>query len=170
VGVSILENIRNNLSICNVDASEIQSTAGNYNDSGNLIPGSIPSFTTNLCEIGSIKDSIFFTYILFSSFASVENLRALVVKYPLAQIYGFKDFLKNYYPTEISGVDINYSNLLQLVQRERLFQIQLTISKNHDAEHLTHLYFDIEELLKNNGLHCVNQRDTKLIELVKKAN
>ena len=117
--------------------SVIEMTSGNYDDLAELIPAKIPTFTTDFCEVGAYAGVCYFVIILKSELFTKE-LFDMISGYPTSKIYGFKNFLKNYYPKE----NFSYENMMEQIKSEELTQIQF----NFNTTKLT------PELLQDNYL------------------
>lgn len=131
--------------------SDVEMTAGNYDESGNLIEGEIPTITTNFCEIGSYSDICYFTFILYSD-SFDENLFKGIKNYNNCHIYGLKNFLVDYYPK----AGISFAELKRKIGEEEYFQVQFNFRFSSTGRSLDD-YLTISELIEKSGAKVYNQ-------------
>lgn len=152
--IKLITQVRQLLIKSNQQVSELEMTSGNYDNYGNLISAEIPTVTTDLCEIGSYADVCYFVIILKSELFTRE-LFDLISAYPTAKIYGFKNFLENYYPKE----DFSAEELMKKVKSEDLAQIQFDFSTVESTpESLLGVYLRIKLLFEKLNINVENQR------------
>ena len=134
--------------------SDIEMTGSNYDDFGKLIEDKIPTITTENWEIGSYKNLIYLTFIIKSS--SINNsLANLIKKFHNVQIYGFENFNKTLYPSNLKLEEINRE-----IKKEKFFQINLNF-KSIEPEKIFYQYKLITKHLKENNLEIINQLEYK---------
>jgi len=129
-----------------------EKTTGNFDKKGNLIEASIPTVTTEFCEIGSYDDIIYFTFVIYSDSYNkkiIGNLR----DFSNFQIYGFKNFLENLYPKE----NFNFKEFERELKKEEYFQINFDYSVENDVEYLYEQYSKIKNLILDSEVRVVNQ-------------
>ena len=137
---------------------ELEYTSGNYDDKGNLISGSIPTITTNVCEVGIYDDTIYFTFIIFSSDFKKE-LFDYLAQYSNVQIYPFKEFNNTLYPKQ----NFDYSELEQQLKNEKYLQINFNDKyKEYSIEEIVKKYFEYEDVFLKCNIKPINQ-----LELIK---
>ncbi len=133
--------------------SEVEYTYGNYDDNGKLVPGGILTFTTRLCEVGIHKNKFYFVYIINSDSFS-EDLFLKLKKISGLVIYGFKNFKKNYYPSDKS----DFTLVKEKISMEDKFQIQCNFdSKTLSLEKVWGQYCKMRRILINCKASVLNQ-------------
>lgn len=142
------------LELKNQPVTEIEMTASNFDDSGKLIKDQVPTLTTNFCEIGIISGEIcYFTIILRSDFFP-KPLFDLIQYYEGIHIYGFKNFLKDYYPKN----NFSFDKLQEQIKKEPYFQIQFNFNTRElDFEEIFQKYIELKETFSNNEVKVINQ-------------
>jgi len=147
----LVEDIRNALVSSDETVGEVEYTTGNFDDKSNLIAGSIPTVTTDACEIGIYNTTIYFTFIIFSSDFKKELLDILPDN---VQIYPFKYFNSTLYPK--SG--FNYSEFEKQLKHDKYLQINFNDNyKDHSVDHIVKKYFEYKELFKKCDIQLINQ-------------
>jgi len=133
----------------------IEMTSGNYDDSGNLINGDIPTITTDLCEIGIYGDVLYFVVIALSS-TFTENAFDSLRTLPNIRIYGFKEPNKTLYPAPA----FIYGDFKKKTLDDEYLQMQFNYGYGIiDPQGLLNEYHKIKDLLANSGMKVVNQLD-----------
>lgn len=132
---------------------DLEMTAGNYDDSGNLIKAKIPTITTNFCEIGLHDNNLYFVFIIHSNTNNnFNNFFDAVKDFSNVKIYGFKNFNKTLYPI----FDFDYKNFEKEIQKDKYLQIQF----NYDVvspEQAYKEYRKIKNIFIKSGLKVVDQ-------------
>lgn len=137
----------------NNPVGDIEMTAGNFDDFGNLIKTDIPTVTTDLCEIGIYDNTLYFVTIIYSSSFN-ESIFNILKDFPNIKIYGFKNFNKTLYPT----TNFIYKSIEQEILNDKFLQIQFNYAYDSvDPQDLLKEYQKVKGLLINSGLHIVNQ-------------
>lgn len=127
-------------------------TSGNYDDDGNLIAESIPTLTTEYCEIGFYKDSIYFVFIVESSSWS-SNFYTAIKSISNVQLYGLKNFTKNYAFGDTIERDI---------KSDVYFQVQVTFDASATSSSgLLEEYDRIIAIFREYSVQVVNQLEYK---------
>jgi len=136
----------------NEKVSDIEFTTGNYDDKGILINKSIPTITTEFCEIGIYNETLYFVYIIHSKSFN-ENFFDKIIKENV-QIYSFKNFKTNLYPQN----NFKYANFVKKINNEKLLQIQINFDYNKNTIHdIFKHYKNIKKLFIQNDIKVVNQ-------------
>jgi len=132
---------------------DIELTSGNYDNFGNLIKTDIPTITTDLCEVGTFNDVLYFVVIIFSdTFKRVDF--NLLKSFPNIKIYGFKEFNKTLYPT--SG--FVYENFERQLLNDKYLQVQFDYKYDViNPEDLFKEYQKIKHFFMGSELRIVNQ-------------
>ena len=153
----ILSSLRKLLQLHNQSVSEIEITFSNY-DHGEVIAEGVPTITTDLCEIGIYNDTYYFTVILFSDqfskqlFDVVKDLKGI-------HIYGFKNFLVDYYPTS----NFSLRELESQIKKEVYFQVEFSFNfKEINTEEMFRKYTELEKVFKKYKSAVVNQLEVNL--------
>jgi hypothetical protein len=127
--------------------------SGNYSDDGGLIVNKIPTVTTDFCEIGAYSEVCYFTVIMKSDLFSKELL-VLLSEYPSLQIYGLRNFLKNYYPKE----HFDYPEFEKQTRAEEYTQIQFSFDKKElSPKFISDMYQEIKLLFEKENVRVENQ-------------
>lgn len=154
----ILNSLRKLLQSHNQPVSEIKITFGNY-DKGEIIEKGVPTITTDLCEIGIYNNTYYFIVVLYSElfskkrFDEVKDLDGI-------HIYGFKNFLEDYY----SSNNFSFQILENQIKSEVYFQIEFSFSsKEIGAKEMLTKYLELQEVFKNYNLAVVNQLKVNLL-------
>ena len=144
--------------------SDIEMTDGNYDERGDLIENSIPTITTDFCEIGNYDNIVYFTFVLYSSTYD-KKLLDLLKNFLNMQIYGFKDFKTIFYPR----IDFNHENFEKSIKKEKYFQVNFNFNlKDLTLESLYKEYIKIRNIFTKNKVKVVNQLQIDLVEEAKK--
>jgi hypothetical protein len=153
-----IQEIRKVLLASNEIAGELEYTSGNYDNKGNLIPGSIPTITTDVCEIGIYDDTIYFTFIILTSGFKKEFFNYLI-SYQNVQIYPFKDFHNTLYPKP----NFDYLEFEQQLKQDKYLQINFSDSyKEYSTEEIMKKYLEYKDMFKKSGIKPVNQLEDKI--------
>jgi len=137
----------------NEEVSEIEMTSGNYDDDGKLIKGDIPTITTEFCEIGIYKKTVYFVFIIHSDTYSKKVFDSLK-GFSNVQFYGFKNFKDNLYPKS----DFYYKEFEKGIEKDKYFQIQFNYDFNKILPELLHKeYLKIKDILIKNKAGIINQ-------------
>ncbi|TRZ77229.1 DUF3201 domain-containing protein [bacterium] len=112
----------------NEKVSELEMTSGNYDDEGKLIEGTIPTLTTEFCEIGVYNKTIYFVFIIHSDTYSKELFNVLK-KFSNVKFYGSKDFNDTLYPKS----DFQYEEFEEKIKQDKFLQIQF----NYDIQEIS---------------------------------
>lgn len=154
----ILNSLRKLLQSHSQPVSEIEVTFGNY-DQGKVIPEGVPTITTDVCEIGIYNNTYYFTVVLRSElfskhlFDDVKNLESI-------HIYGFKNFLEDYYPSD----NFSFQKLENQIKSEIYFQIEFIFSVNKIiVKEMFKRYLELQEVFKKYELAVVNQLEVNLL-------
>jgi len=132
---------------------EVEYTSGNYDNEGNLIAGSIPTVTTNACEIGAYDDSIYFTFIILASDFKKE-LFDYLIEYKNVQIYPFKDFHNTLYPKP----NFDYLEFEQQLKQDKHLQINFNDKcKEYSIEEIMKKYSEYKGVFSGCNIKPVNQ-------------
>lgn len=123
INIELISKIRRLLIENHHEVSEIEMTSGNFDESGNLIEGEIPTITTELCEIGSYDNTCYFTIILLSNSFN-EKLFEDIKRYEGLHIYGLENFKKDCFPKE----GITFEELKSDLSKEKYAQIQFNFT------------------------------------------
>lgn len=151
-----LKDLRDTLLSNNEVVGELEYTSGNYDDKGNLIPGSIPTITTNICEIGIYDDTIYFTFIILTSDFKKEFFNYIPKN---VQIYPFKDFKNTLYPKP----NFDYSEFEQQIKQDKYLQINFNDNyKEYSIEKIMKKYLKYKEIFIKRDIKPINQ-----LELIK---
>ncbi len=132
---------------------DIEKTFGNYDRNGNLIEYSIPTITTEFCEIGVYSEIVYFTFVIYSDSYNkklFDNLKDL----SNFKVYGFKSFLENF----------NLYEIEDKIKKEKYFQINFDYSSIDNVEYLYEQYSKIKNLILDSGVKVVNQLEVDLTE------
>lgn len=153
IPLDFLKKLKELLSIDDNSVSDIEMTAGNYDDFGNLIKTDIPTITTDLCEIGIFDNTLYFVVIIFSDTFKKIDFDSLKI-FPNIKIYGFKEFKKILYP--ISG--FVYEDFEKEILNDKYLQIQFNYKYNTINEQILFKeYQKTKDFFINSGLKIVNQ-------------
>ena len=151
-----LKDFRSILLSNNEVVGELEYTSSNYDDKGNLIAGSIPTITTNVCEIGIYDDIIYFTFIILSSDFKKEFFNCIPKN---VQIYPFKDFKNTLY----SKQDFDYSEFEQQLKQDKYLQINFNDNyKEYSVEKIMRKYLGYKDIFVKCDVKPINQ-----LELIK---
>lgn len=142
--------IQKNLIERSETVGDIEYTKNNYDNYGNIINRSIPTITTNLCEIGLIDNNCYMTVILKSNQLN-KKLYDVFKNMPDVYFYGLKNFNNNY-------SEFNEINNEQYVQ----IQFDFDINQNNENK-IIDKYFEIKNIFINNDITPVNQLTNSLI-------
>jgi len=135
----------------NEAVGEVEYTSGNYDNKGNLIPGSIPTITTDACEIGIYDNTIYFTFIILTSNFKKELLNCLSNN---VQIYPFKDFHNTLYPKP----DFDYSEFEQQLKQDKYLQINFNDNyKEYSTEEVIKKYLGYKDIFAKSDIKPINQ-------------
>ncbi|MFA5967144.1 MAG: hypothetical protein WC805_01320 [Patescibacteria group bacterium] len=137
---------------------ELNYTSGNYDDKGNLISGSIPTITTDACEIGIYDDTIYFTFIILASDLKKEVFD-LLTQYNNVQIYPFEDFNNTLYPKP----DFNYPEFEQQLKNDKYLQINFNDNyKGYSVEEIMKRYLEYKDIFIKVDIKPTNQLKDKV--------
>ncbi len=131
--------------------SGLEYTKNNYGNTGNLIKESLPTITTDFCEIGLYNGEIYFVFIIdpktfnLGFFDKIKNI-------PNMKMYGFTDFNKILYPANNFDSDA----FIKQIQKDKYLQIQFDF-KNIDALALFKEYSGLVNIFKKSKVAVVNQ-------------
>ena len=110
-----LEQLKTLLERYNQAVTSIEMTQGNYDTAGKLISESIPTITTEFCEIGRYQNKItYFTFVLYPDSLS-RTLFQKLKGYKNMHIYGFKSFLADLYPKK----DFSYEEFEKDIRKDK---------------------------------------------------
>lgn len=153
----ILKSLKKLLQAHNHPVSEVEITSGNY-DRGKLINEGVPTVTTNLCEIGIYNNTYYFTVVLYSDYFSKE-LFDEVKGLEGIHIYGFKNFLEDYYPS----ANFSFLKLESQIKDEVYFQIEFNFSfQEINAEEIFAKYSELKKVFQKYNSAVVNQLEINL--------
>jgi len=139
--------------LVNEKVGKIEMTFGNYDDNGELIKGSIPTISTEFCEIGIYEKTVYFVFIIYSDTFNKELFNSLK-DFPNIQFYGFKDFKINLYPKP----DFNYEEFGEEIKKDKYLQIQFNYNFNEITPELLYKeYLKIKDILIKNKIKIINQ-------------
>ena len=148
---SYLQDFRNVFLSNNKVVGELEYTSGNYDDKGNLISDSIPTITTDVCEIGIYDNTIYFTFIIITSDFKKEFFNYLSNN---VQIYPFKDFNNTLYPKP----DFNYSEFEQQLKQDKYLQINFNDNyKEYSIEEIMKKYLGYKDIFIKHNIKLTNQ-------------
>lgn len=148
-----LNNLRTLLQRNNLPVGDIELTSGNYDDKGRLIKEEIPTITTALCEIGIFYNKICYLTLVLSSDSFSKKLFQAVKDIEGAHIYGFKNFLEDYFPSNLSFEEIDSK-----IKNENLFQIQVNFDiEKANPEDIFINYRELKSLFNKIDANVVNQ-------------
>ena len=153
-----IQDFRNILLVNNEVVGKLKYTSGNYNDKGNLIPGSTPTITTDSCEIGIYADTVYFTFIILASDFKKElfNYRT---KYNNVQIYPFRDFNNTLYPK----LNFNYSEFERQLKQDKYLQINFNDNYNeYSVEEIMRNYSEYKGVFLKCNIKPINQSEPEL--------
>lgn len=139
-----------------ISVSKIEWTKGNYDHKGNLIKQSLPTITTNFCEIGIFNDEIYFVFIINPKTFNLEIFKFLKEKSNV-KIYGFTDFNKTLFP----AADFDLEKFMKQIIKDKYLQIQFDF-KNIRATDLLKIYLDTVNILKKLKIKVINQQKIDL--------
>lgn len=146
-----LKDFRDTLLSNNEVVGELEYTSGNYNDKGNLITGSIPTITTNVCEMGIYDDIIYFTFIILTSDFKKEFFNYLPKN---VQIYPFKDFKNTLYPKQ----DFDYLEFEQQLKQDKYLQINFNNNyKEYSIKEIMNKYLGYKDIFIKRDIELINQ-------------
>jgi len=135
------------------EVSKIEITSGNYDNDGKLIKEDISTITTEFCEIGIYKKTIYFVFIIHSNTYSKKVFDPLK-SFSNVQFYGFKNFKDTLYPKS----DFDYKEFERKIKKDKYFQIQFDYNFNKILPELLHKeYLKIKDILIKNKAGIVNQ-------------
>lgn len=158
-GVDIIIQLRDLLIEGNYKVSEIEMTSGNYDENKELIRKQIPTLTTDLCEIGVYDETCYFTVILYSNSFSRNVFNAVKIQKGI-HIYGFKNFIEDYYPKK----HFSYAKLERQIKKEQYFQIQFNFNtKSLTIKKILEEYKKTKKLFEDNKMQVVNQLNHKFV-------
>jgi hypothetical protein len=151
--LDLIKELRGLLMDEGIPVGEIEMTSGNYDDNGNLIKGKIPTITTDLCEIGSYENKIYFVIIVLSESFSEKDLNDLGEISGMS-IYPLRDFNSNLYP--VPG--FNYDNFRKEISGDKYLQIQFEYDTGEkDARRSFKEYQKIKDVIANSDLKVFDQ-------------
>lgn len=153
-----IQDLRNILLANYEVVGDLEYTHGNYDDKGNLIPGSIPTVTTEVCEIGIYDDTIYFTFILLADDFKKELFNNLV-EHKNVQIYPFKDFNHTLYPKP----NFNYTEFEHQLKQDKYLQINFNDNyRSYSADEIVKKYWEYKDIFKKSGIKPINQLTGKI--------
>ena len=117
-----------------------------------LIKTSIPTITTEFCEIGNYNNIIYLVFIIHSDTYNKE-LFSLIKKLHSVKIYGFKNFKETLYPIP----DFSYKNFEKKIKEDKYLQIQFNFDINITQEKLLKEYLKLKEIFTKSNIVVVNQ-------------
>ncbi len=139
---------------------DIEFTTGNYGEDGNLIKKSIPTITTDFCEVGVYNDIIYLTFIIYSISCN-KKLFDFIKNYSHIKIYGFKDFHTILYPCS----DFNYQGFVEKIKHDKYLQIQFNYKYSELVEDKLYIeYLKLRNVFINSKVNVVNQLAVNLKE------
>lgn len=150
--VELIENLRKALLRKKVAVSKLEMTSGNYDEKGRLITKPIPTITTELCEIGSYGNMVYFVCVI-SSNSFNSTLFRILKTYANAKVYGFINFKATLYPAP----RFSYIKLKSVIEKEKYFQVQFEYCDDLTAQELYEQYLKIKNDLLACRLTIVNQ-------------
>lgn len=157
--VELIEILRKALLRKKVAVGKLEMTSGNYDERGMLITKPIPTVTTNLCEIGSYKNMVYFDFVIFSdSFNS--TFFEILQTYANVKVYGFTSFKATLYPTP----GFSYMKLKLAIEKEKYFQVQFEFDNGMSVDKLLEEYNKVKFDLQKSQLNVVNQLKVNLKE------
>lgn len=151
MNIETLNQLREMLIKNSIPVSDPEYTENNYDDTGNLIEGSIPTITTEFCEVGVQDDGVYLVFIIESG-SFDRNMFERIKRFPNVQMYGFVDFKKTLYPAD----DFDYDDFIVSVKQDRFLQIQFDY-RNITAIGLFSEYRQLERVFSENGFGVMNQ-------------
>ncbi len=138
--------------------SELEYTRDNYDNLGNLIKESLPTITTDFCEVGVYNDEIYFVFVVKSKTFNIELFNKLKNKSNV-KIYGFVDFNRTLFPVKKFNLDI----FMKEVQKDKYLQIQFDF-KEIDIFDLFKTYSNLLNVFEKDKVVVVNQLEINLIK------
>ncbi|MCK4650224.1 hypothetical protein KAT36_03240 [Candidatus Pacearchaeota archaeon] len=139
--------------------SKLEYTKNNYGNNGNLIEKSLPTITTDFCEIGLYNGEIYFVFVVDSKTFNLELFDKIKNKSNM-KIYGFEDFNKTLYPAD----NFDFTNFIKQIQKDRYLQIQFDYKKINIFD-LFKKYSNLINVFEKSKVVVVNQLK---IDLTKK--
>jgi len=154
-----LKYFRSTLLSNNEVVGELEYASGNYDNKGNLIAGSIPTITTNVCEVGIYNNTIYFTFIILPSDFKKEFFNSLPKN---VQIYPFKDFNNTLYPKQ----DFDYSEFEQQIKQDKYLQVNFNDNyKGYSIEEIMQKYLRYKDIFVESNIKPINQLEYGNINL-----
>ncbi len=138
--------------------SGLEYTKNNYDNGGKLIKESLPTITTDFCEIGSYNGEIYFVFIIDSKTFNLE-LFDEIKNMPNAKMYGFADFNKTLYPAN----NFDFDNFIKQIQKDKYLQIQFDC-KNISLLDLFKEYSGLVNIFEKSKVTVINQLKIDLTE------
>lgn len=136
--------------------SEMEFTKNNYDDNGILITESLPTITTEFCEIGLHKNEVYFVFIIESkSFSPI--FFSLIKDYNNVKIYGFVDFNKILYP----GQSFNLADFAVIIKQDKFLQIEFDY-QNQEIFNLYQDYLNLVDIFTKSKVAIINQLEVNL--------
>lgn len=146
----------------NQKVADIEMTSGNYDEEGILITEKIPTITTEFCEIGRYKHKITYFVFILNSSQFTKNLFNMISKYKNMKIYGFKNFLVNFYPKK----GFLYSEFEEEIKEEKYIQIQFSSNrKQSKPEYILKKYLELKEIFISTYSEVIDQIKINLAAL-----
>lgn len=137
--------------------TDIELTSGNYDTSGVLIEGQVPTLTTNFCEIGAYDNVCYFTIILVPESFS-KDLLEQIKGYKDMHIYGFENFLEDFYPKD----NFSYDNFAKDINKDNYVQVQFNFDRTGStAQKLMKQHQTLKAIFNKNKAIVINQMKHK---------
>jgi len=151
---NLLNNLRELIIGGGFKVSGIEYTANNYNDNGELIRKSLPTITTEHCEIG-INKTIYLVFIIESKSFN-EYFFNLIKDFSNIRLYGLKNFKETLYP----GVNFNYGKLAKIIQQDEYLQVEFDFAIF--GINIYNEYIKLVEMFNKGKIRIINQLEVNL--------
>jgi len=136
--------------------TKIEFTQGNFDDQGRLIDEAVPTLTTEKAEIGWCHDLVYIVFIIDPA-SFTRNLFAKINTQSNWQIYGWRDFMVNFWPAKNFNQDIFY----QQIDQEKYLQLQKTVH-SRSSRIIWREYCLVIGILEGSGVRIINQLENNL--------
>lgn len=150
--------LKEELTNINFNVGEIEFTENNYDNSGDLIDGKIPTITTEHCEIGKYENNCYFVFVIYAESFNKDFFEA-IKEYDNIQIYDFINFNKTLYPNK----NFDYNNFEKNIKQKKYLQIQFNFNDS-SVNRLIINYKKIVKRFHENCIKIVNQLKNNLIK------
>jgi hypothetical protein len=158
VDILVLNQLRKLLVKNKKPVSKLEYTRNNYDNHGNLIKESLPTLTTDFCEIGLCGSEIYFVFIIRSKLFS-KSLFNLLKSRSGMKIYGFINFNRTLYPTK----NFSFIEFIERTREEKYLQVQFSY-KNIAAPDLLEKYCRLVKIFEKKKYMVVNQIEINLVK------